>query len=294
MFKNLSTQALGISGTQSEIIELALSHGFRGLDLDIADFQKQVEAKGLGPSRRLWDSAKIRLGRFGLPFELTVEQAAFEAGLKALEDQCKLAVELGCTRAITRIAPASDELPYHQNFEFHRKRLAQVADVLATQGVQLGVGFAAAPELRAGKAFQFLYELDPLLMLLSLVAKPNIGLALDLWDWHVAGKAVEDLRKLTLATVSLDLADFAADADRQAAKETDRWLPGEAGQIDSALALTILAEKGYDGPVTPAPDRSRFAGQRREEIGRRTGQALDQVWKAAGLSPAGKLLAARK
>ena len=40
--------------------------GFRGLDLDIVDFQKQVESRGLPASRRLWDSAKLRLGRFTL------------------------------------------------------------------------------------------------------------------------------------------------------------------------------------------------------------------------------------
>ena len=33
MFKNLSPSALGISGHQSEIIELALTYGFAGMDL---------------------------------------------------------------------------------------------------------------------------------------------------------------------------------------------------------------------------------------------------------------------
>lgn len=291
MFKNLSTQALGISGTPSEVIELALSHGFRGLDLDIADFQRQVETRGMATSRRLLDSSKLRLGRFPLPFELEIDQASFASALTALEAQAKLAAELGCKRAVTRIAPASDELPYHQNFEFHRKRLAEIAEVLAGHDVQLGVGFRASAAAREGKSFQFIYQVAPLNMLLGLVGKPNVGLALDLWDLYVGGGAVEDLRALP-APVSVEVADFPSEAAREAASEQDRWLPGESGQIDTALALTILAEKGYDGPVTPNPNRSRFPGQRREEIGRRTGQALDQVWKAAGLSAAGKLAAA--
>ncbi len=294
MFKNLSTQALGIAGTQSEIIELALSHGFRGLDLDIVDFQRQVEARGLGPSRRLWDSAKLKFGRFLLPFDLAAEASGYAPSLAALESQAKLAAELGCTRCVTRIEPASEELPYHQNFEFHRKRIAEIAAVLAPHNVQLGVGFVATPQARQGKPFQFIYEPDPLLMLLGLVGKTNVGLALDLWDLHVAGKTIDDLRKLSNTAITLDVADFPLEGDLAAATEQTRLLPGESGAIDTSAALIIMAEKGYEGPVTPAPGRSRFTGQRREEVGRRAGQALDQVWKAAGLSAAGKLAPVRK
>ena len=47
MFKNLSTQALGVSGRQGEVIEAALSFGFKGLDLDIEEFSAQVTSSGL-------------------------------------------------------------------------------------------------------------------------------------------------------------------------------------------------------------------------------------------------------
>jgi sugar phosphate isomerase/epimerase len=293
MFKNLCPEALGITGTQSELIELALSHGFRGVDLDIVAFQRQVDARGLPASRRLLDSAKLKQGRFQLPFELDAEEAAFADGLKQLEGQAKLASELGCTRVVTRLAPASDQLPYHQNFEQQRKRIAQVADVLAPHGLRLGVGFRAAPAWREGKAFQFISQLEPLVMLLGLAGKRNVGLALDLWDVYVSGGSADDVRKVSPEqVVTVELADFPADADRTKAGEKDRLLPGESGQIDAAAMLTWLAERGYDGPVTPVPDRGWFAGQRREEIGRRVGQSLEGVWKAAGLSPHGKLLAA--
>jgi sugar phosphate isomerase/epimerase len=291
MFKNLCPEALGITGTQSELIELALSHGFRGLDLQMVEFQRQVEARGLPQSRRLIDSAKLRLGRFQLPFELEADEAAFAEGLKNLDGQAKLAAELGCTRAVTRLAPASDTLPYHQNFEFHRKRIALVADVLAPHGVRLGVGFRAAAAWRQGKAFQFICQLDPLAMLLGLVGKSNVGLSLDLWDLHVA----EGKRFSSGQIVTVEVADFPADASRESATEQDRLLPGESGQIDVAAMLVWLAERGYEGPVTPLPDRSRLGGLRRDEVGRKVGQALDQAWKAAGLSPQGKLTtAARK
>ena len=42
MFKNLSPTALGITGHQSEIIELALTYGFGGVDLNVTDFATRV------------------------------------------------------------------------------------------------------------------------------------------------------------------------------------------------------------------------------------------------------------
>ncbi len=57
MFRNLSPQALGISGRQSEIIELSLSYGFKGIDVDMVDFQQTVKASNLAHARRLIDSA---------------------------------------------------------------------------------------------------------------------------------------------------------------------------------------------------------------------------------------------
>ena len=47
MYRNLSPAALGISGRQSEIIELSLSYGFKGIDLDLVDFQQTVKTYGL-------------------------------------------------------------------------------------------------------------------------------------------------------------------------------------------------------------------------------------------------------
>ena len=69
-------------------------------------------------------------------------------------------------------------------------------------------------------------------------------------------------------------------------------LPGETGVIDSAAALTQLAEMGFDGPVTPAAHPKRFEGQSRNAIAKSAGEKLDAVWKGAGLNASGKLTAA--
>ena len=53
--------------------------------------------------------------------------------------------------------------------------------------------------------------------------------------------------------------------------------------------LAALAELGYDGPVTIQADRSAFAGTRRDQIVKQIGEAMNRLWKAAGLTPDGKL-----
>jgi sugar phosphate isomerase/epimerase len=295
MFKNLSLEALGISGTQNETIELALSHGFKSIDLDLADFGRQVEAKGLPHARRLLDSAKLKYGGFELPVAWAADDATYQRDLEQLQKLAPLAAELGCKRAVTTLAPASDERPYHQNFEFHRQRLASLAGVLEPLGIRLGVNFLATAEHRQDKRFEFIHQFAPLLMLLNMVGRRNLGIVLDLWQFHVSTGGLENLRTLTAEQiVAVRVADFPADAPRESARDAERLLPGETGIIDTPAALVALAEKGYDGPITPYPHRSRFQGQRREEIARRAAQSLDQVWKAAGLSPTGKLSPASK
>ena len=130
MFKNLSAAGLGISGRQSEHIELALSNRFKGLDLDLAEFQEQVRQRGLPHARRLLDSARMQLGTFRLPLVWDEDEQTFQDGLAKLPDVLSLASELKARRAITTIAPANDARPYHENFEFHRRRLSQIGELL--------------------------------------------------------------------------------------------------------------------------------------------------------------------
>ena len=55
MFKNLNPSFLGVTGHQSEIIELALTYGFAGMDLDVADFATRARLRGMPYARRLID-----------------------------------------------------------------------------------------------------------------------------------------------------------------------------------------------------------------------------------------------
>jgi len=291
MFKNLSPSALGITGHESEIIELALTYGFRGMDLGVVDFATRVKLRGMPYARRLIDSAKIRLGAFRLPFDWDVDDDQFGRQLEKLPWYAEAAAEAGCTRCLATLAPAGDKRPYHENFEFHRRRFAEICNALQPAGVWFGVGFQAAEYLRKDRAFQFIHDFDALTLLLNMVDAPNMGLLLDFWDLVACGGSIENIRNLPLGQiVAVQVSEMPADVPFAELNEKSRLLPGvENARIDIAAALRILAEFGYTGPITIAPSRGIFETRRRDVIVRETGKAFDKVWRAAGLNADGKL-----
>lgn len=290
MFKNLSCEVLGISGRDSEIIELVLSHGFKGLDIELVDFAEQVQTQGMARAARLITSARLKIGSFRLPVRWEGEPSAYQADLEKLPALLEIAQQVGATRAVTLIEPGTDDRPYHENFEFHRRRFCEIADALAPYKMRLGLGFLAPTSCRAGLSFQFLRTVDEVLQLLPMIGRPNVGLAIDTWHWHLGGGTLEQLRALPIdKIVTVSLADAAHDTTADNAELASRRLPGDGGAIDIPAVLTALAELRYDGPVTPAPDKSQLAGLGRDTIVKQVSASLDGVWKGAGLSMSGKL-----
>ena len=92
MFKNLNANVLGISGRQSELIELALTYGFRGMDVDMSELLKRSESRGIDWAARFirsaHNSSRFSAGGFDLPI---CWQIGHEKGnLPARStDQCK-------------------------------------------------------------------------------------------------------------------------------------------------------------------------------------------------------------
>lgn len=279
MFKNLNPSSLGITGHQSEIIELALTFGFKGMDLDIVEFAARAKSKGIEYAKRLIESAGIRVGTFALPLDWESDDETFKKDMEKVAEYASCAATLGCTRAIALLAPAGDERPYHENFEFHRTRFQQICAALQPSGVRLAVGFQGAEYLRENRAFQFIHDLDSLALLVNMVAMPNMGLLVDVWDVYAGGGSLESVRKIPAEQiVAVQLADLPADVTPAELNKNHRLLPGaENGQIDIAGFMAILREGGYDGPLTLKASKEAFGSRRRDMIVKQASEVLTKV-----------------
>jgi sugar phosphate isomerase/epimerase len=282
MFKNLSPSTLGISGRQSEIIELTLTYGFRGLDLEIDDFAQRAKTQGLDQAIRFLSSAKLRIGSVDLPVRWRSDDETYQADLAELDQVASYAAKAEVYACKTVVFPESDQLTYHENFEQHRQRLAEIAAVLGKHGIRLAVGFHAAAARREGKPYQFIQEADALSMLVRSVDSDNVGLWLDTWDWYVGGGTVESLKAIGVDKVAyVTVADAPDGTDRSSLTEEQRTMPTEDGAASVQDIVTLLKEQSYKGPITLAPNAACFTGMKNDEILKQCSASLDELCKAA-------------
>ena len=142
------------------------------------------------------DSAKIHLGQFSVADGDGSRRGDVQKDLKKLPEYAQAAAEVNCTRCVVTLAPAGDSRPYHENFEFHRRRLHDICRALQPAGVSLAIGFRAAEYLRKQQAFQFIHDLNALTLLVNMVDAPNVGVLVDVWDVVAGGGSLDSIRKL--------------------------------------------------------------------------------------------------
>lgn len=284
MYKSLNPHILGITGRQSEIIELALTYGFRGIECDIQEFAKRVQVQGLDRAKRFLESAHLRMSGFELPMRWRGDEPTFQSELEKIGSLAQSAAAAGAKACHTAIMPATDMYPYHENFELHRKRLASIADALAQYGIRLGVTFSAAPAYRADKSFQFIYEADALVTLIKSVSSNNLGIVLDTWNWHFGGGRDAQLRALGAdRIISVRIADAPGDATAESLRDDQRTLPQDPSVVPNQAILTLLAELGYKGPVSIDPHPSALSGMNREAVVQKVSTILDDMFRATGI-----------
>lgn len=283
MFRNLSTVGLPLSGRPSELIELALSFGFDAMDIDLLDFQQQAEAFGVPHARRLMVSARLKSGTFHLPVDLAADEAEFKEQMAALPKRLELAAAAEAARAVTTVAPASDEHSFKDFFELYRKRLNEVGDLLAPHGIMLGLNVRPEAEAREGKTNQFIHTFEGLLGLVA-VAHDRVGAIADAWALHVTGEPLDMIARVPKGRlVEVRLSDAPRDVPAAEMNHTHRLMPGDTGVIPMGAVLSQAKAAGFDGPVTPWADRSTLVGRGREKIVRLAGDRLEAAWKEAGL-----------
>ena len=290
MYKNLSAVGLGISGRQSEMIELALTYGFRGFDIDMERMVKQAQRNSLEFAARFIESAAsfangFSIGGWNVGIDWDADDAEYQQGLNNLQEIVEIAAKVNALRCFTTISPASDTLPYHENFERLRGRISQVAGVLAKHKIRLGLDFQPAPGERAGKAHEFIHDFEGLTTLCGTISEANVGIVLDTWNWFVGGGGMDQIAPLTNDKIIIvRLADVPGDADMATIKPRQRILPSDDGLADCEGVLKLLIEKEYDGPVTPFPFSASFTGRTRESIVQAAADCLDDIWVSIGLS----------
>jgi sugar phosphate isomerase/epimerase len=291
MYWNLCPETLGVTGRQSELIELALTYGFAGIDLDMQHFCKQAELRGLEHASRFLRSARLNIGAFDLPVRWQGDEDELEADLKRLPSVLEATSSLGAKTCYTTIQPASDTLPYHENFEFHRERLSRVAEALVPHDVRLGMALVAPTVHRQSHSYQFISTPEALLTLMKTTVVSNLAILVDLWQWRIGGGTIDQLRELSPEqVVMVRLSDIPDDVSFESATEQNRLIPGKTGIVDSVGALKVLEEIGYDGPVTPYPDPTHLKGQTRDRIVQQAADSLEALWKAAEMEkPTGHL-----
>ena len=279
MYRGLNIETLGISGRQSELIELALTYRFKGMDLDMETFARQADQRGQEHAARFIDSAGIHISTWDLPVRWQGDEATYKQDLQKLPAIANIAASINATRCVTDVMPGSDTLPLQENFEFHRERLTEIAELLAPHNISLGIGFQAATASREGLTHQFIVEAEALVTLMKMVTAENVGICLDTWNWHLGGGTVDQVETLTAEKiVAVRAADVPAGATADSVTLAQRALPSPTGVAPVADILTKLSDMEYDGPVIPYPDVSLFKGVTRDKIVQQVADALRSVW----------------
>jgi sugar phosphate isomerase/epimerase len=253
------------------------------MDIDLLDFQQQAEAFGVPHARRLMVSARLKSGTFHLPLDLAADEADYKEQLAALPKRLELAAAAEAARAVTTVAPASDEHSFKDFFELYRKRLNDVGDLLAPHGIMLGLNIRPEAEAREGKTHQFIHTFEGLLGLVA-VAHDRVGAIADAWALHVTGEPLEMIARVPQGRlVEVRLSDAPRDVAAAEMNHTHRLMPGDTGVIPMGAVLAQAKAAGFDGPVTPWADRSTLVGRGREKIVRLAGDRLETAWKEAGI-----------
>lgn len=276
MFRNLNPLSLRVSGRQSELIELALTYRFKGLDIDVAHFHKQVVKRGFEHAGRFLESAQLQVGSFSLPFDWH-EDEGYQDNLKELGEIAETAAKVGAPVCIAPVLADGSDKPYHENFEFQRQRLSEIAEVLKPHGVKLGVEFSYNPQVQ-GEA-TVVNSAEALVTLVNSATSDNLGAVIDLFDWHLSGGTPEMLRELSGARIALVRA---SDATEEAASTTtdlarQRCLAMKTGVIAADAYANVLRELEFEGPLTPFPHAAQIKGMTRDRIIKAAAESLDRM-----------------
>jgi len=281
-YKNLSGGHIGLRANQQLSLEYAAKYGFESIvpnpnefkdasNSEISDWLGQMKQKGIG------------YGTAGLPVDFRKDDQRFKQGLAQLPRQAAILNRLGVTRMATWILPGNNKLTYLQNFNLHKTRLGQAAEILKDNNVRLGLEFVGPRTSRARFRFPFASTQHEMLELAEATGKDNVGLLLDSWHWYTSHGTIEELLQLTnkqIVHVHVNDAPEGIDIDKQ--QDNKRRLPVTTGVIDLKGFVNALTKIGYDGPVECEPFDSKLRAMPDPEKLKQTIDSLNRLWALIG------------
>jgi sugar phosphate isomerase/epimerase len=285
MLKTLGPWAIGIHGLNlKESIDLAKETGFDAVLVDIKEVEELSGKIGVEGVKELFASSGIKPGSWNSPVAWTKDDQRDE-DLKLLPKRAALAREIRTTRATSGVMPGSNDRDFAENYAWTVERLRPVAEVLNSEGCQLGIEFISPKTLRDTFKHEFIYTLGGTMELASSIGTGNVGLLLDAWHLYESGGDVSDMDQITSKDViAVHVNDAPAGIPRDEQQDLVRTLPLETGVIDIVPFMRRLQELGYDGPVMPEPFSKRveeIAAKDPVAAAKETAQSLDALWEAA-------------
>ena len=283
MEKILNCNGLGVSGRQNEMIELALTHKFDAVEIDMADLLGRHGALGKEFACQFLQSAKMKIGTFRLPVDLDADDATYNEQLASIDTVLDLAEELNGTRCYVKIAPTHAELSFQENFDRHSSRLADLAPKFAAKSIKIGLALQASADQKKHD-FKFVQTTEELLTLAKTIGQPNVGICLDTWNWVVGDGAKDQLSELTADQITeIRLADVPADADIASIKQNQLALAGEVEGSIVPDVLKHLAAVSYEGPVCILTSSSMLGGRSKNAVVGGIAKQLNRLLIEAGL-----------
>ena len=273
MVKALSPGAIGVDAPTVEAAAgAARTGGFAAVEISPA----QAVARGVESVRDALGG--IAVAGFGLPFDWRGEHDAWQHGLSALPAQAAAMAALDCRRCTTWVLPMSDSRDFADNAAFHIGRLAPIAEVLAGEGIALGLEYVGPKTMRDAAEYAFAHTMREMLDLAAETGE-NVGLLLDCWHWYTSHESVADveaLRPEQVVYVHVNDAPKGVEIDHQI--DNVREVVGATGVIDLPGFLGALRRIGYDGPVVCEPfDRSLSDLPDDASRLRKVGEAMDRA-----------------
>ncbi|MBI4167165.1 MAG: TIM barrel protein [Acidobacteria bacterium] len=273
----LSLGRIGFRASFTDAMNLAVKHGFEGIDPDAAYFASLAD----DDLKRLLDdlrAKKLKLGAASLPVEFRKDESMFHDGLAKLPDVAALLQKAGVSRVSTYIMSAHQELTYLQNFRLHAQRLREVAEILKDHGQKFGLEYVGPRTVWRSQRHPFVHTLSEIRELIVAIGSSNMGVQLDSYHWFNAEETPQDI--LTLRgeeVVTVDLNDAPAGLTLDQQMDLSRELPGATDVIPIQPFLESLRKIGYDGAVHAEPFNAALRSKPIDQACALTAAAMREV-----------------